>query len=434
MNTNYMRQILPLAAIALVAAGCDPFPAKPGGDPRIVRVTATDQDWSGHSVTVENTGAAGTVVMDQALPLDKIFVQFNKPMDGLTLQKYPNYDVNGNKTTTASLPLADQATGVCTKPDNLTSNFPANTTYCYVPSSVTDGGQLVIAAVADADDNRAAWIDANTVYKVTGTVRDYQGKALPIDVTVSLSTTPYTTTTDTLLSPALGRTYFYGVYVDWFPKAGDTGYNVSIAKDDGTGTEPAAASAAWTTKVVATTACTQSAYPTSPPTLLGSVVCQTSYGELDPSTDYWFRVQATGATTWSVAGPQSTRGKMAVTLTNYSDPAVTPPVISNNSVQVAWGRTIGTTNPAGWGTANGDRAVVVERITDDGTATEPAATAAGWAVLNLTPIADVVNGGSLFRTGVDLTAVSGTGYWYRVRPDYVSGKILVGAASYKVAH
>ena len=71
MKTNDTKQLLPLAALALVAAACDPFPAKPGGDPAIVRVTATDQSWTLHTNTVENTGAAGTASIADAFPLDR---------------------------------------------------------------------------------------------------------------------------------------------------------------------------------------------------------------------------------------------------------------------------------------------------------------------------------------------------------------------------
>jgi hypothetical protein len=440
MKTISTRYLLPLAAIALLASACDPFPAKPGGDPRIVRIIATDQDWTSHSVTIENTGAAGTIVNDQAYPLDRIFVQFNKPMNGLTLQKYPNYDANGVKTDPTTLPTADQATGLCTKPDNLTSTFPANTTYCYQPSSVGDGGSLVVGAVTDANDNRDAWIVAGTTYTITGTVKDYEGKSLAINVSVSVDPLPFTSTTDTIRAPALGRSYSYGFRANWFPDGGVAnagGYEVAYAKDS-TGSAPAEADAAWKTPTGAGAAisCGQSNYPTSPATLLGAIVCQVAIGELDPETDYWFRWRPTGGT-WVVSGaPQTTRVPMAVTLTNFSDPTVVPPVISTGAVQVAWGRTLGDTNTAApaFPTVAGDRAVIVERITDDGTATEPSPTAAGWAPVTLEYIADVVNGGNLFRTGVDKTTTSGTGYWYRVRPDYVSGKIFVGTAGHKVSH
>jgi hypothetical protein len=93
MKTINSRHLLPLAAIALIAAACDPFPAAPGGDPQVVRVVSTDQTWTFHSVSVENPGtSAGTMVYDQAYPLDAIYIQFNKPMSGLTLQKYADTD------------------------------------------------------------------------------------------------------------------------------------------------------------------------------------------------------------------------------------------------------------------------------------------------------------------------------------------------------
>ncbi len=225
MKTIHMRHLLPLAAIALIAAACDPFPAKPGGDPRIVRVTTNDSNWTAHTVTVENTGAsAGTVVHASAYPLDVVYVQFNKPMNGLTLQKYADYDANGAKIDPATI---TEATGICTPPANLTQTFPADTTFCYVPSSVTDGAQLVITP--------GSALVVGTSYNVTGTVKDYEGKALAINVTVTVDPLPVATAIDGLRFPGYGVTYAYAQLVDWFP-TGASGYYLEWTTDGTTWT------------------------------------------------------------------------------------------------------------------------------------------------------------------------------------------------------
>ena len=69
MNTTITKFLLPLAALALGSVACDPFPAKPGGDPAIVRVI-TYGGAGGASNTVETVTGGNTVSTDFAQPDD----------------------------------------------------------------------------------------------------------------------------------------------------------------------------------------------------------------------------------------------------------------------------------------------------------------------------------------------------------------------------
>ena len=416
MKTNYTRQLLPLAAIALIASACDPFPAKPGGDPAIVRVTTTDQSWTLHTNTVDNAGAAGTASNANAFPLDQVYIQFNKPMSGSTLQKYPDFDANGNPTSVASLPAADQATGICTPPTNLTHTFGAGTTFCYMPSAPTDGGQLIITP------GSAMVVGAS--YSVTGTVKDYEGKSLTIDVTVSVDPLPQTSTIDGLKYPGNGISYAYGLIVDWFP-TGAASYTLEWAPDN------AGAPGTWTPIAIPLTACSEA--QDSPPGTAGSAglgydVCEYTFTELPASTQYWVRVgDGDAPTTWrEIAAPASTRSKLGVTLTNFAL-STAPSVLVPGAVGLAWGRVAG-------GTSGLDPAQpwVVERAPD-------VSGAAGTFADITATLVDAAGAPRLLtstsRSAADLNATPpGTRYWYRVRPNYLSTTVYDGKASARTSY
>jgi hypothetical protein len=545
MKTIQKRHLLPLAAIALIAAACDPFTAKPGGDPRVVRVITTDQDWTTHIETVENTGAsAGTVAVTKAYPGDKIVIHFNKPMKGSTLQKYTDVDTNiphdatsdGIRSNPADpgFPLAKPPVPpteayddpghklpACLAPDNLTLTgfeetpevkgvwdpaaqdfepgtgvYRGYTSVCYYPQAVTDGAQLVIKP--------AKGMVVGTTYSVKGTVQDYEGKPLVLDITITVSDLPVASIGDTLQRPSWGRSYYYGAYLNWFPRPVVAGgnYLAQAVLDVGTGIPPDAAAAAWTdlpTKTVdAVTGCVEALQPDQV-TEVGYKACETYWGELDPNRvdangdpilpaqTYWFRVSSDGGTTWTVSdGTTDIRGPFNPTLLNFSDPLAGPANVPG-AVQIPWARYLGTgvansaagafpppgalipAQPANmpdyiypWDPTTttrltGDKTVIVERIETTldaaGDPVEPAADAAGWTDItaSMHTIDDVVTNTSYndlfspygvnitapfaksYRVGVDKSATSGTGYWYRVRPNYASGKVINGVPKYKKA-
>lgn len=154
-----------LAAATLLVAACDPFPSAPGGDPRIVRVVAVD---SAHTnlVVVEGAGVADptNVTVPGVLGDSLMFIQFNKPLDGTTIQASPDVDAQGN-----AIP------GSCTAAANLTlTGWPAAPAVCYMPASVDDGAQIFIEP--------AAVLPAGS-YGISGTIQDYEGKPITIGVT-----------------------------------------------------------------------------------------------------------------------------------------------------------------------------------------------------------------------------------------------------------
>jgi hypothetical protein len=229
MKTNHLKHLLPLAALALFTAACDPFTAKPGGDPRIDRVTVSAGS-ALHAPTVDNSGAPGTITVDSAWPADRIYIQFNKPMDGTSIQKYPNYKADGTffvppidpdtvgiKTDPGSnIPTPPRApsppdlgrpyniciplstitlTGFTDVPGiplqlNATTGLkvagtgvdPIKTTICYSAGSTSGGGMMVVKPA-----RRLAY---GSSYNISGTVKDYEGKSLAINVTISVDKRP----------------------------------------------------------------------------------------------------------------------------------------------------------------------------------------------------------------------------------------------------
>jgi hypothetical protein len=401
----------------------------------------------------------------------------------------------------------------CTKPDNLTLTgfvetpavagvwdppsqdfnpgtgvYAAYTSVCYNPQSVTDGAQLVITPTQG--------LVLGTTYRIQGTVQDYEGKSLALDVSVTVSDAVVATIGDTLLSPGLGRLYYYGAYLNWFPRPGVAAatYRAQIALDDGTGVPPGATSTAWSVqpeKTGAAITCAEAIDPAG--TGLGYDACQTSWGELDPSRhnaagdlvpqSYWFRVSSDGGTTWTVSdGTTDIRTPFTPVLLDFADPLTVPPVNVAGAVQIPWARYLGTGKPNagnfpapgatvpaqpadmpdfiypfGSATLSNDKTVIIERAVSTfdtaGAPIEPTETSSAWVDITSTmqSIDDVVTNlayedifspygvhitppfAKLFRVGVDKTATSGTGYWYRVRPNYASGKVINGVPEYHKA-
>jgi hypothetical protein len=297
MNTKLTKLLMPLAALAIGAVGCDPFPAKPGGDPAVVRVTTYGP--SGDTNTVETVTGGGTVSTDFAQPDDTIRVHFNKPMDGSSIQKYPNYNPDG---TTFVPPNGDDP---CTPADNLVlTTFPAGTTACYDPTAPTDGGQILITP--------GGLLVYGTTYTIGGTVKDYEGKSLTLAITLTVDKRPIAFGFDG-----------YTTEVTWFNSPTATTYDI-LRSDTAAGTYTAIATG-----------------------LLASTVCPGGFcAVLDrykvPETDYFYQVKEGTVLRPDATGPATTRSALFPTL-GVATTTTPPPQVLAGIIRVAWGSISGAT-------------------------------------------------------------------------------------------
>jgi hypothetical protein len=411
MNTTITKFLLPLAALAMGSVACDPFPEKPGGDPAIVRVI-TYGGAGGASNTVETVTGGNTVSTDFAQPDDVIRIQFNKPMDGSTVQAYTNYDstipidpdtigIRNDPGSNIPVPPRPPSTdpGIpydnCTPASNLvltgfettpgipleisavsgnvipgTGVYPVKTLTCYDPASATDGGSIVVTPGAP--------LKYGTTYSIDGTVKDYEGKSLTIHVTVTVDQRPIPFGVDG-----------YTTGVDWFDSGADS-YEVLWAPD------VSGAPGTFTSLAVV-----------NPAVDCDGVLCEVLHHELVPHTDYWYQVtETTGATTITrpaAQGPASTLGALTPTL-GVATTTTPPPTIIPGLIRVAWGSTQG---------ANGYDVEVDDGIT--GWVLYSHHTAASRVVYLGTPAP-----GTTVPTAPG-TLTSGTTYSVRVTPTFASG-------------
>ncbi len=298
MNTNLTKLLMPLAALAFGSVACDPFPAKPGGDPAVVRVV-TYGGASGDSNTVETVTGGNTVSTDFAQLDDFIAVHFNKPMDGSTIQKYPNYNSDG---TPFVPPVGADA---CTPADGLVlTTFPAGTTACYNPTSPTDGGQLVITP--------GDLLVYGTTYTIGGTVRDYEGKALTLAITLTVDKRPISFGVDG-----------YTTKVTWFNSPTATTYDV-LRSDTAAGTYTPIA-----TGLLASTVCTAG-------------LCEVLDRYKDPETKYFYQVKEGAVLRPDALEPATTRSALIPTL-GVATTTTPPPQVLAGIIRVAWGSISGAT-------------------------------------------------------------------------------------------
>jgi hypothetical protein len=409
MKNQITKFLLPLAALTLVTVACDPFPAKPGGDPAVLRVMAygfgsNATPSSGHSVTQE-TGTAGAFVVTDAFPDDSIRVHFSKPMDGSTIQGNSQYNPDG--TTIRVDPLDPTSDPIpCVKATNviLSANFPANTPVCYDPASPTDGGALFIPGPVDAD-GAVAWMKYGEVYTITGTVKDYEGKALTLNVSVSTDQRPL---------PFPRSSDGYSASLDW-NDSGAPGYEVLWSPTGVAGSYVHL----W--------------YFDNGDICDGFFCSPWAYGglyhtQLTPQTDYWYQVKETTGSTATppdvatatrpdVAGPITTVKPLLPTLGVTTTPPPGPTIIPG-VIKVSWPRVRGVTS------------YQIEQAADAATlswsviATQAGTTAATQSYLAVGPAGTATAG----------TLASGTKYWFRVTPVYgTTPAAVVGRAAGKVA-
>jgi hypothetical protein len=435
MKNQITKLLLPLAALTLATAACDPFPAKPGGTPVVLRVTVYGNDNTGtpHNDTTEAITGGTTAMIDTAQPGDKIRIQFNKPMDGASIQKYSNYQtgipIDPASVGILSTVFTNTPEGVipdftdpgipwdtCTPASNLTLGnygstpgtpiefvpastnvvdgtgvYPVYTRVCYDPSSAIDGGQIYIVPGAPLQYGKD--------YTIVGTVKDYEGNSVGVNVTVKLNTRPlpymwdgYQNAVDWYDSGVAGRTYEVKRFDDVNGAAGTN--SISL----GAGLLPA--------------------------DICDKGLCEVVDPYLIPETSYWYQVIETvgGVATArpEVAGATTTDVALTPSLGITSTPALPPTVIAG-VIKIAWSP---VENATGYD---------VEQSTDT-TATKT------WTSLgtNLAPVVDAdgvpTTNEYYIGTGTPLTATapasgpgtltSKTKYYFRVTPVFAGGGTL----------
>jgi hypothetical protein len=181
--TNNSKWMMPVLAIAtLLVAACDPFPSKNTSPPKVVRVIASgtnyvDTTTEGVSVADPASIALGSVDVDAVL-----FIQFNKDVDGSTIQATTNYTSTYDAVplSTACRMFADNTVtpNLAGSPLTFSANWPAGSLVCYYPSAATDGGQIYIAP-GDV-------LVSGQAYTVNGTVKDFDGHTLTLGVTFNV--------------------------------------------------------------------------------------------------------------------------------------------------------------------------------------------------------------------------------------------------------
>lgn len=384
MNNKITKFLLPLAALTMVSVACDPFPEAPGGDPVIVRVITSGID--GDSNTVETVTGGTTVSTDLAWVNDHIWVQFNKPMDGTSIQSNAQYNADGSTVVDVNgdpIPCV-KAAGV-----TLSATFDAATQVCYEPNSPTDGGYLRVMPGAP--------LVFGAVYTITGSVKDYEGKSLTLNVTVTVDQRPL---------PFARSADGYSLGLDWFDSGVATSYEVFRAPD--------VAGAPGTYASVAVI---------DPAVDCDGTWCGLYYDTmLVPDTAYWYEIRETvGATTTArpaVAGAVTTYHPLLPTF-GVASTTTLPPTVIPGVIRVGWSA---VADASGY---------EVEQSTD-GTA---------WTLVStqtaLVFYAGAPAPGLVAPTTGPGTLTSGTRYYYRVTPTFAAPPVgyvpVKGRSASKVA-
>lgn len=253
MNARMSKWMIAVAVVALGSAACNPYPKENTSPPRIDRVLAIGDsvvDVEAPGPFVLNVGEWGSLAF---------VVQFNKPMDGLTIQSAPTVNPDGTINASACTPAA----GI--------TITPAGTYYtCYYPSTpdTTSGSQLILQTVSGTKRTATSFFNGGVDYHLTGTVKDLQGNPLSIDATFKVAVGAPAAPA---LTPSAGS-----VVVDWTAVTNATSYDVQRAPD--------VAGASGTYASVAT----------------GLTVL--TYTDTVAAGTYWYRIVAHGANATSTPG------------------------------------------------------------------------------------------------------------------------------------
>lgn len=257
---------LPLLAVAtLFVAACDPYPATDKSTPTVVRVVTSG------SAYVEVDGAAvanpAAIAVAGVSADSLLYIQFNKDVDGSSIQAAPNYDANHDPVPPST------ACALGGSPLNLAGGaaFPAGTLVCYLPSAPTDGGQIYVQPGAQG---LRLGLGA---YTVAGTVRDYQGQGVTIGVNFNvLDELVAADASDTSVAPAV-----YEIDLSWPGwMTNATTYQIERAPNVPGTVTPPVPDAPGTFAVIAT----------GVPTTIAGKYATYADTTVAAATKYWYRV------------------------------------------------------------------------------------------------------------------------------------------------
>lgn len=268
--TNPRILLSSLAALGLMAAGCDIFPEQPGGTPAVVRVLAVDQ--LAYTTPLEvnaadaggtwNLGGPGIAGVDasnvnppgpngHASRFQIIDVQLNKVIDGTTVQKAPDDCTPAANGLTVTTTPAQPATCGDSNLSQI-SCFTTNWFACYTSESADPsvGSQILVFQLPDgaaydptaAPAGQGAGLLPGFTYAVSGTVKDHSGADLAIKASVTTQTAPMVTGVTT-----------NSVTLEWNRTSDVASVDVQRAPDDGTGAPGTFATVAGGAGVIAST-------------------------------------------------------------------------------------------------------------------------------------------------------------------------------------
>lgn len=386
MKTNNKWQLPVLVAATLLASACDPFPAKPEGDPAVVRMTVyTPGATRSTSVAPAANGAVST---NMATPTDNAWIQFNKPLDGTSIE----VDTSG-----ACVPLSTYAFSANWDPATpdtaywAAPNTPVATKFCYYPSSATDGAQIMVVPGAP--------LLFGENYTVTGTVKDYQGKSVALSATVSVDGGPQPLGVDGYTA----RIFWYqartpGTYTLEYSTNGVNGWT---ALPMNVGTDGSSS----TTRGNANPYCDLFDYNNN---YYGDNTCRYYHMGLQPESTTYYRLSETAPTRPTTVA--------SVTLGKGRTPSLYQVVDANGNaipgqIKVRWTKVKG--QPSYTQDYNLER-----------TTTDPAGTTTPvWTSIAVSPTVPVNPNPNCSSTSstcgvLDTGLTSGTTYWYRVTPVY----------------
>jgi hypothetical protein len=246
-----------------------------------------------------------------------------------------------------------------------------------------------------------------TDYRITGSVQDYQGKSVTVDVTVTVDPMTFAQTTDGYQNWGSSITYAYSMAIDWFPTFGATTYTVEYTPD------PVATTSTWTAIVT-----NQPAASICDPIVSG--FCEVWHTDATPATTYWYRVKAgTGAFDVAVSG--DTLAPLKVALDNYPGAPATPNL---GEVKINWTRVYDLSGPVLPGADFlGAVEYLIERAPNVAGATAADDAPGTWAEVFRKPVleptvADPLDTPFVERQWLETGLANSTKYWYRVTPVY----------------